>query len=195
MSIFLIRHGETEGNAERRLQRADTPLNRTGQSQAAKLGDRLRDEGIERVLSSDLTRAHQTAEAVASAAGLQVELESLLQERNFGDHRGMLYSDVGPDLFTDAYVPLNGETTEVFIDRVHRAWDLVSREAGGMKGHLAVVTHGLVYRVLLGSCLELPHDADGKPQEAPSPRNTALTVIEANSPFKVSLLACAAHLD
>lgn len=195
MSIYLIRHGQTAGNAERRVQTPDVPLNQEGLGQAAKLANRLEDAGIERVLSSDLTRARQTAEAVANSLGRQVELEPLLQERNFGDHRGMLYSEIGPDLFTDAYIPLNGETTQVFLDRVRRAWEHVTREAEGMTGHLAVVTHGLLYRELLESHLQLPTDADGKPVAPPMPRNTALTVIEAEPPFKVELLACASHLD
>jgi probable phosphoglycerate mutase len=195
MSIYLIRHGETEGNAERRLQLPDIPLNQTGLEQAARLGDRLQDAGIQRVLTSDLTRAQQTAEAVAASTGNQVELEPLLQERSFGDHRGMLYSEIGPELFTEAYKPLNGETTEDFRRRVHRAWDRVTSSVDGMAGHLAVVTHGLVYRELLASCLDLPRDADGEPVEPPMPRNTALTVIEARRPWKVTLLVCAAHLE
>ena len=66
MSIYLIRHGKTAGNAERRLQVPETPLNDAGLEQAAKLGNRLRDAGVERILSSDLTRALQTAEAVST---------------------------------------------------------------------------------------------------------------------------------
>jgi broad specificity phosphatase PhoE len=195
MSIYLIRHGNTAGNAERRLQVPETPLNETGLEQAAKLADRLRDAGIERILSSDLTRAYQTAEAVSATTGVQIEPTSLLQERNFGDHRGMLYRDVGPDLFTAAYVPSNGETTAEFHGRVRRAWEHVTGEAEGMTGNLAVVTHGLVYGELLLSCLELPAEV-GRSEALPTQvRNTAVTVIEARPPWKVSLLACANHLE
>ncbi len=195
MSIYLIRHGETAGNAERRLQLPDVPLNQTGLDQAMKLGARLCDVGIERLLSSDLTRAHQTAEAVAITTGSSVEPEPLLQERSFGDDRGRLYSEIGPHLFTEAYEPPAGESTDVFRERVRSAWERVTGEAAGMEGHLAVVTHGMVYRELLTCHLALPTGPDGEPLRPPMPRNTALTVIEARPPWKVTLLACAAHLD
>ena len=195
MSIYLIRHGKTAGNAERRLQIPETPLNETGLEQAAKLGNRLRNAGIERILSSDLTRAIQTADAVAAATGVEIEPTPLLQERDFGDHRGMLYSEVGDDLFTPDYVPLNGETTGQFRRRVQLAWDHVTSEVEGMTGHLAVVTHGLVYGELLKRFLELPGELGSSDALPTQVRNTALTVIAEQPPWKVSLLACAVHLD
>ena len=194
MSIYLIRHGETAGNAERRLQRPDVPLNDAGLAQVRQLGERLRDAGVGHVLSSDLLRARQTAEAVVRATGSPIEFEPLLQERNFGDLRGRLYAELDPDLFTESYDPPGGESGEVFRARVHEAWQRIvacSAEVEA-RGHLAVVTHGLVYRVLFARHLLSP-DADAS--ELPRPGNTALSIIDPAPPHEVSLLACVAHLD
>lgn len=192
MSIYLIRHGQTSGNAARRLQTPDTPLNDQGLEQARRLGDRLRDAGIAHVLSSDLARARQTAEAVVSATGAPLELEPLLQERNFGDLRGELYDDVGPNLFDDTFDPPGGESGEVFRARAHAAWHRVlafSAEVEG-RGHLAVVTHGLLYRVLFSR-----HVFAESGEPVPNPGNTAVSIIDPAPPHVVSLLACTAHLD
>ena len=194
MSIYLIRHGETAGNASRRLQTPDVPLNETGLEQARRLGARLSDAGIGHVLSSDLLRAHQTADALVQATDAPIELEPLLQERNFGDHRGLLYEDLPSNLFTDEYDPPGGESGDVFRARVARAWQRVLTFSTEVEasGHLAVVTHGLVYRYLFAHHLRPRDRAEPDP---PNPGNTALSIIDSAPPHKVSLLACTAHLD
>lgn len=192
MSIYLIRHGQTSGNAARRLQTPDTPLNDEGHEQARRLGDRLRDVGIGHVLSSDLARARQTAEAVVSTTGAPLVLEPLLQERNFGDLRGELYDDIGPNLFDDTFDPPGGESGEVFRARARDAWERVVAYSAEVEhaGHLAVVTHGLLYRVLFSR-----HVYAGRDEPAPSVGNTAVSIIDSAPPHAVSLLACTAHLD
>lgn len=192
MSIYLIRHGQTAGNADRRLQTPDTPLNELGLEQARRLGERLRAAGIGHVLSSDLMRARQTAEAVAQSTGAPLELEPLLQERNFGELRGRLYSDVGPDLFDDTFEPPGGESGEMFRARAHAAWQrvLAFTDQKQGSGHVAVVTHGLLYRTLFAR-----HVLPNGEGTIPNPGNTAISIIEATPPHVVSLLACTAHLD
>lgn len=192
MSIYLIRHGQTSGNAARRLQTPDTPLNDEGLEQARRLGERLRDEGIAHVLSSDLTRAHQTAEAVVKTTGAPLALEPLLQERNFGDLRGQLYDDVGANLFDDTFDPPGGESGVVFRARARDAWQRVLAFSAEVeeRGHLAVVTHGLLYRVLFARHVFADQDT-----ELPNPGNTAVSIIDPAPPHTVSLLACTAHLD
>jgi probable phosphoglycerate mutase len=198
VSIYLIRHGETPGNAGRIVQVASTPLSKRGVAQASRLAARLRDAGIARIVSSDLTRARQTAESLSDAAGLSVEFDSALQERNFGDLRGTAYADLEVDLFGPDFAPPGGETWDAFHDRVDGAWASVARlaEEAADAGHLAVVTHGLVCHSLVSRRLELSDrplpDVLG---EAPRFGNTALTIIEPEPPWRVELLACTAHLD
>jgi probable phosphoglycerate mutase len=190
-SIFLIRHGETAGNANRIVQRPELPLSERGHAQAARLARRLAGAGIAGILSSDLTRAAMTAEHLARATGLPVTFDPLLHERNFGDIRGTAYADLPFDPFDPAYAPPNGESWEVFHARVDRAWTRVREAAAATRGHLAVVTHGLVCRALAARCLTLPagHVAPERWE------NASVTIVEARPPWRVQLLNCAVHLD
>ena len=86
--LFLIRHGETEGNALRIVQRPDIPLSPRGVAQAERLARRLAAEGIARIVASDYARALTTAEHVRQATAAPLTIEPLLRERNFGDLRG-----------------------------------------------------------------------------------------------------------
>src|SRR5438477_5849884 len=87
-SIFLIRHGETFGNAARIVQLPDIPLSERGLAQAERLARRLAQEGVARIISSDLPRAAMTAESVRRMTGAPLMFDPLLHERNFGDIRG-----------------------------------------------------------------------------------------------------------
>ena len=191
MLIFLIRHGETPGNARRIVQLPGIPLSPRGVAQAERLARRLEREGIARILSSDLARAAMTAEHLRQVTGAPVQFDPLLQERNFGDLRGTAYADLGFDMFAPGYAPPNGETWEVFHARVDRAWALVQETAAATSGHLAVVTHGLVCRSLASRHLILPAGQD-VPERW---ENAALTIIEGPAPWRVRLLNCIAHLD
>ena len=191
MSIFLIRHGETLGNASRTVQLPDNPLSARGALQAARLARRLIHEGISRILSSDYSRAAATADHLRRVTGAPIRYSPLLQERNFGDIRGTPYAELGFDMFEPGYAPPNGETWEMFHLRVDRAWALVQEEAAATVGHLAVVTHGLVCRSLADRHLVLP---EGEPPPA-AWHNTSLTIIDHPPPWRVRLLNCAAHLD
>ncbi len=191
MSIFLIRHGETLGNASRTVQLPDNPLSPRGVTQAELLARRLEHEGIAAILSSDFARAAATAERLERMTGAPVHHDTLLQERNFGDIRGTPYAELGFDMFAPDYAPPNGETWEIFHARVDRAWSLVQEAAAAAGGHLAVVTHGLVCRSLTGRHLILPEG-----QEVPVRwENTALTIINHPAPWRVRLLNSIAHLD
>ena len=191
MSIFLIRHGETLGNATRTVQMPDNPLSPRGIAQAERLARRLEREGIGLILSSDYSRTVETAERLRRATGAPVRYDPLLQERDFGDIRGTPYAELGFDMFEPDYAPPNGETWKVFHARVDRAWALVQEAAAAAGGHLAVVTHGLVCRSLAARHLILP-DGQQPPQAW---QNTALTVIDYPAPWRVRLLNCIAHLD
>ena len=191
MAIFLIRHGETLGNATRTVQHPDIGLSPRGLEQAERLAKRLEGEGITAILASDYTRAAQTAAHLARVTGVAVRHEPLLQERNFGDIRGTPYADLDFDMFAPDYAPPNGETWEVFHARVDRAWEVVRAAVGADGGHLAVVTHGLVCRSLAARHLVLPEGAM-VPERW---ENTAVTVVDVPAPWRVRLLNCIAHLD
>ena len=189
--IFLIRHGETVGNAARIVQLPDSPLSPRGVAQAERLARRLAPAGVARILSSDLTRARTTAETLQRTSGARLTFEPLLHERNFGDIRGTAYVDLGFDMFAPDYAPPNGETWAVFHARVDRAWERVQALAAATSGNLAVVTHGLVCRSLASRHLGLPEGVV-VPERW---ENTSVTVVECPAPWRVTLLNCVAHLD
>jgi probable phosphoglycerate mutase len=191
MAIFLIRHGETLGNASRTVQLPDNPLSPRGVAQAESLARRLESLGIAAILSSDFARTAATAEHLRRVTGTPISYDPLLQERSFGDLRGTPYAELGFDMFAVDYAPPGGETWEVFHARVDRAWALVQKAAAAAGGHLAVVTHGLVCRSLAARHLILPEG-----QEVPVRwENTSLTVVDHPAPWRVRLLNCIAHLD
>ena len=188
--IFLVRHGETIGNAGRIVQRPDSPLSPRGEAQAECLARRLARENIRCILSSDLLRAATTAEHLHRATGAPLVFDPLLHERNFGDLRGTAYADLGLDMFAPDYAPPNGETWPTFHTRVDHAWTRVQEMAAATPGDLAVVTHGLVCRSLAARHLLL--DGLTVPERW---ENTSVTIIECPAPWRVRLLNCVVHLD
>lgn len=188
--IYLIRHGETALNANRTFQPPATPLSERGLEQARRLGVRLAPAGIARILASDLARAAMTAEAVQAATRAPLEFDAELHERNFGDLRGRAYDSLGFDAYREGYTPPNGESWEMFHERVARAWPRVLAVAARTEGPLAVVTHGLVCRAILS------FHAPPAPGLAPPGgfRNTSLSVLE-GAPWRATLVDCVAHLD
>jgi broad specificity phosphatase PhoE len=191
MQIFLIRHGETDSNAARVVQLPGAALSQRGLAQAERLADRLAHAGVAHILSSDLHRAAMTAERIAARTGAAVEVVGDLQERNFGELRGVAYADLGLDPFAADYVPPGGESWEEFHARVERAWASVRTAVARREGNLAVVTHGLVCHSLALRHLRLPAGID-VPR---SWRNASLTVVEPSPPWRVTLLDCTSHLD
>jgi probable phosphoglycerate mutase len=184
MAIVLIRHGESVGNAARTVQRPDVQLNDRGVRQAALLAERLLGIGFAHVLCSDMPRARMTAEPLRAHA--TVEETPLLQERNFGDLRGMLYDELTMDMFAPSYVPPGGESAEVFHRRVAQAFELVVERRRALSGTLVVVTHGLVCAAILENHCRaaLPDLFD----------NTGVTILDPEPPFTVRLVNCTKHL-
>lgn len=186
MTILLVRHGETVGNAARVVQRPDAALTECGLRQAAQLAARLLAHGFAHVLCSDLLRARMTA-APLRTRGATIEETPLLQERDFGDLRGTPYAELTEDPFAPTYVPPGGESIEAFHRRVARAFELIAGRRAGLSGPLVVVTHGLVCGAIL----------DNHATGAAQPdffHNTGVTILDAAPPHAVHLVNCTQHL-
>jgi probable phosphoglycerate mutase len=190
MTILVVRHGETDGNALRILQRADVPLNARGISQAEQLARRLSGERFVHILCSDLLRAQMTAAPIASLTGIAIEETPLLQERNFGDLRGTPYADLAEDPFGPDYAPPNGEDWPAFHARVAEAFAFIVDRRRGVNGTLVVVTHGFVVRALVERHALLPAGVVS-PEKFD---NTGVTVLHEDAPHGISLLNCTRHL-
>lgn len=174
-TILLIRHGETPWNAVRRLQgHTDIPLNEEGQRQAAALAGALIEQGVDVLVSSDLQRAMQTAQALSRLqAGLVLQTDAQLRERCYGVFEGMLYSEIAeqyPDHYArwqarevDAVMPDGARPAESFRQFYQRCLDAIAGWARRHPGQtIAIVAHGGVlecaYRAARGISLDSPRD-------------------------------------
>jgi broad specificity phosphatase PhoE len=144
-TILLARHGETDWNREQRFQGwADPPLNATGREQAQALRDQLRDTPFDAVYTSDLKRAHETAEIVAEPHGVPVIANEGLREIDVGPLQGRTWPELH-DEYGDGEWP-HGETREQHHARVHDALLSIARRHAGQR--ILVVTHGGTMRAL-----------------------------------------------
>jgi broad specificity phosphatase PhoE len=175
-TILLARHGETDWNAERRWQgHADEPLNDTGRAQARELAAALTGRRIDVVYSSDLARAHETAEIVASHLGLPVETDVRLREVDVGDWSGRRHPEVEveePEAFTRWQAGgkgwNGGESYEEMGERVVAAvLDLARRHPGET---VLIVSHGGSIRACRASASGMTY-ADHRVHERDSLRN------------------------
>jgi len=93
--IIIVRHGETDHNARRILQgHLDTVLNKKGLAQARETAELLKEENIDVIFSSDLSRALTTAQIVTQNHHKDIIQTKALRERNFGKLQGMTYEEI-----------------------------------------------------------------------------------------------------
>ncbi|WP_067782734.1 histidine phosphatase family protein [Actinomyces vulturis] len=97
-TLYVWRHGQTDYNIERRLQGCcDTPLNDNGKFQADKAAQVLAERGVTHVISSPLARAVDTAQALASLVGVEVQVLDGLIERSYGQWEGLTAAQIEAD--------------------------------------------------------------------------------------------------
>lgn len=166
--VLLLRHGRTAYNAEARFQgQTDIPLDEVGLGQAKRVADTLATEligdGPVRLLSSDLSRAAQTAEAVAARLAVEVTVDPRLREIYAGEWEGLLRAEIvarWPDDFAswhrgDADVRIGGGESRV--DAGLRAAAAISEAEQTMDGGtLICVSHGGALRAAMFLLLGTP---------------------------------------
>ena len=181
--VFLVRHGETECNALRRIQgHTDTALSARGVAQAECVAGRLADEPVAAVYSSDLRRAFQTAEAIASRHGLRVVPEVGLREVSFGEWEGKTEEDLGAAAYAQALQlwradplrnrPPGGESIPALLQRVGKVFDRVVAAHTGQT--VVIVGHGGSMRAVLAHAL----GGGLETYAALRPHNASLSLIE-----------------
>jgi probable phosphoglycerate mutase len=166
--ICFVRHGETNWNAERRMQgHIDIPLNTTGMGQAKRLANALMQtkHSFDAIYSSDLERALHTANVVANALSLAVQTTPQLRERNVGQLQGLLLSEapvllpeiwqshIARDLDHDLG---GGESIRAFHQRMQGVLELLLRQHRGQS--ILAVSHGgsldMIYRIVTQQALD-----------------------------------------
>jgi broad specificity phosphatase PhoE len=110
-----------------------------------------------------------------------------LQERNFGDLRGLPYADLAENPFGPDFAPPNGEDWPTFHARVAAAFAFIVTRR---RGTLVMITHGLVCRALVERHALLPEGV-AVPERFD---NTGITVLHEDALHGVSLLNCTRHL-
>jgi len=179
-TLYLIRHGETEGSETKRYKGTlDVPLSEKGTKQVECVSQyilklvstRQKEEdtlpvsgpGLRAVYCSDLSRALKSAEIIARLHSLNPIVAPSLRERNFGLWEGMSFDEIKvkyPGEFDDwagnplTFSPVNGETTLEVRDRVVEAFKKIVHAHPGER--VAIVAHGGVNRVILCHILGIP---------------------------------------
>jgi len=182
MNVLLVRHGETNWNREGRYQgRTDIPLSEDGEAQVRALGARLAHVPIARAISSPLSRARRTAEAILAGRTTPLELDDGLLEISHGEWEGQLASDLElshAEMFgtwrtnPDRHVPA-GPGAETLGDVEERAWPVLLKLCSGLGPNETglIAAHDAVNRALLCRVLGLPLSRVWMFRQAPATLN------------------------
>lgn len=161
--ILIVRHGETAWNVDARIQgHLDIPLNDKGRWQAENLAISLAKETIDAIYSSDLSRALDTAKAMARLQGREVKVEPMLRERHFGIFQGRQFKDIEKEMPEQAlrwrqrdpdFSPQGGESIRQFYTRCVETAVRLSASHPGQT--IALVAHGGVLDCLYRAALKI----------------------------------------
>lgn len=188
-TIGIIRHGSTLWNKEGRAQgNTDVPLDHDGISEAYKLGERLRKENWDTIISSDLLRARQTSEIVSEKINSPVHFDSRLREVGGGLIEGTTDKERMIKWGENwRKLDLGIEKTELVEKRALSLIEDVTREYQGQR--ILLISHGsflrhLIKRLVPNSCLE------------ESIKNTSLTILHmtTENTWENKLYNCTKHL-
>jgi alpha-ribazole phosphatase len=168
--LWLVRHGETMWNREKRFcGHQDVALSPLGEAQARWAGEQLCDSPVVALYSSDLQRAHQTAEIIARNCSAPPTIKSspAWRELFFGAWEGLTYPQIVSrfpdqlDFFTDPMQvsPPDGESLATLLQRVQAAFAQLTQDALSLpSGDIVLVSHQGPLRVLVCCMLSMPLD-------------------------------------
>ena len=143
--IYIARHGQTEWNLERRLQgQLDAPLNDTGRKEAVACAKQLTSAKIGKIISSDLSRAKETADIINKSLSLPITLDSRLKELNCGDLQGNIITEVPWHTFIHDPNHFHSEPLADFYSRLKSFFN----ELDATKNTL-IVTHTGVVKMIM----------------------------------------------
>jgi ribonuclease H / adenosylcobalamin/alpha-ribazole phosphatase len=164
-TFYFVRHGESEGNAARIFTgQSDSPLTARGREQAEAVAEELAKVKFDRIVSSDLSRTRDTAEAIAKRHRIAVEVVPALREIDVGERTGKDFDETAgmPGWTDDGFVAWpGGETLDQVLARTLGAIDRLTRESPGKT--ILVVGHGGVNRILLSHFLGILPKLDRSP--------------------------------
>lgn len=183
--FLIIRHGQTDYNAQGRVQgQIDIPLNELGKWQAERVGERLKNYELSGIFASDLSRAHDTAKAVAQHhPHLTLLTNELLREVAYGVFEGMAIGEIEhtyPEEYLQwregdiGYAPPGAENIYDQRARANQALIWVREHCTDANGTIVIVTHGTIERSLVANLLDFGIDQQMRLHYD----NTSLTAIQ-----------------
>lgn len=144
MNIYIVRHGQTEWNRQKRIQgRADIPLNEKGKEQALETKNNLSSIDIDLIICSPLIRAKQTAEIINIDRDIKIIYDNRITERSFGKLEGTFIKDVNFNEFWDYYKNIkieNMESMHELFDRVNEFLENIISKYSNK--NILIVSHG-----------------------------------------------------
>lgn len=199
--IYLVRHGETEWNKEGRSQGCsnDIPLSEVGMIQANAIANRLKNESIDLFFSSNLTRAYQTAKAIAVYHDKEVIMHKEFMEISFGAWEGLRFDEI-KEKYIDVYkiwrdtphiakVPGAESILEIKERSMTKLMEIINTEKDK---NILIVSHGITIKVLIASIIGIDLSNLHKIRQD----NTALNIFEyRNNNFYTNLINDTCHLN
>ena len=168
MKVYLIRHGETDFNKQRKLQgQCDIELNEYGRELARMTAQGLKDVAFDVVYTSPLKRAKETAQIIIGERKTSVIEEPRIQEISFGDYEGLCCQGENfniPDksfrnffdLPAEYNVPPNGEAFEEIIERTGAFWKELLQKKELADKTVLISTHGCALKAILENINPVP---------------------------------------
>lgn len=200
LKLYIVRHGETEFNVQKRMQgRLDSPLTQKGIDNAAALGKHLKGIEFDRIYASPSSRAFRTAELIRGDGDTPIEAEDNLREMNLADFEGKTREDIkaqypalseifwnSPQLFK----PKMGESYFDVQDRAVAFINKLIRE--NPEGNILIITHSVVIKTLIVHYLKYPMEKLWAPPFVPGTSVTLLT--SGHGETKLEVVGDVSHL-
>jgi probable phosphoglycerate mutase len=194
MTVYFVRHGQSQANVAPVFQAPDSPLSEIGHRQAERIAERVSKLPVEALIASPFRRSSETAEAIAKMTGMEVEYSELFVERIKPTCiNGKPYDDEAANaiwrhwdksLYTPGKRVLDGENFDDLVERADNALAFLRKRP---ERSLVVVTHGYFLRTILARVLwgeMISGDAFKRFQRTASMENTGVTVLRYQGGFE-----------
>ncbi len=184
MELYIIRHGETDWNNDKRLQgRSNIELNEYGIELAEITGEALKNVTFDRIFSSPLKRAYHTAEIIKGDRNVPIETDDRLLEISFGEYEGVKTNELPAEFsdFFDApdkFIPAKGgETYEELVARTGSFIEEIVVPESEKLDRMLIVAHGALNKALM---LNLNHQPIKEMWSGIFQRNCCVNIYEIN---------------
>ena len=168
MKLYLIRHGETDLNKQKRLQgKLDIELNDYGRKLAHMTAAGLKDVEFHIAFTSPLKRAKETAQIIIGNRNIPLIEETRIAEIGFGVYEGHCYEGENCDISDSEFInffqhperycpPENGETFEEIIERTGAFWNELISSREYENKTILIATHGCALKAILANANHIP---------------------------------------